>query len=212
MAKNNKKLFNSVDVISKELDAVDNFVLKYWKKYVYIAIGVIVVVAAVTIFIRVFEHNSTSAAREISGALSLEQLQTAVSKNPTNVLTPYAELEMVPKLLEKKDIDGAKKVCNKVISSRQDPYALAQAKVDLGYIAEIQGNNDEAIKIFTQLASDPESTESVKAESFYNAGRIYLAMGKKTQAIEVLKKCSAISDSSSMGWQEFANNLMNAAN
>ena len=212
MAKNEKKLFKSVDIISKELDAVDNFVLRYWKKYVYIAIGVVIIVAAVTIFISVFEHNTSSAGRELSNATTLEQLQKAVKNNPTNVLASYCELEMIPKLVENNDLDGAKKVCNTVISSSHDVYTATRAKIDLGYIAEIKGSNDEALKLFTQIASDSASPESFKAESLYNTGRIYLAIGKKDQAVDALKKCSAISDSSSVGWQEFANNMMNTIN
>ena len=212
MAKNKKELFKSVDVISKELDVVDNFVLKYWKRYVYIAIGIVVVIAAVTIFIRVFEHNAATSARELAGASTLDQLKSAVKNNPTNTLAPYAELEIVAKLVDKKEYDSAQKACETIISSSPDTYTLYKAKTDLGYIAEIKGNNADALKVFSQLGADPSAPDSIKAENLYNAGRIYIAMGKKEQAIDALKKCSAISTDSSVGWQEFSNRLLTTLN
>lgn len=212
MAKNDKNLFKSVDVISKELDAVDNFVLKYWKKYVYIAIGVVIIVAASLIFIRLFEHNTSSSAKELTSAVTLPELEKAVKNNPSNPLTPYCLLEIASALASNGDFAGAKTACEKAIAFSQDPYAVMRARTDLGYILEAQGKNDEALNVFGQVASDGASSEQFKSEAFYNLGRIYLAMEKKDLAIDALRKSSDVSSDSCVGWPEFSKNLMNRIN
>ncbi len=212
MAKNGKKIFKSVDVISRELDVVDNFVLKYWKRYVYLAIGAVIVVAVVLITIRVFDHNTVSASQELITAVSSSELQSAIKNNPGNVLTPYCSLELVSKLVDSKDISGAKVICDTIIASSQDGYAISRAKMDLGYIAESQGNNEEALKVFAQISSDLDSPEAFRSEALYNSGRIYLAAGKKDLAISFLKKSSDFSNDSCVGWPEFSKNLMNRIN
>lgn len=212
MAKNEKKIFKSVDVISRELDVVDNFVLKYWKKYVYLAIAAVIVVAVVLVIIRTLEHNTSSSSQELITAVSSSELQSAIKNNPGNVLTPYCSLELISKLVDSKDISGAKAICDTLIASSQDGYTISRARMDLGYIAESQGNNEEALKVFAQLSSDSASPEAFRSEALYNSGRIYLAMGKKDLAMSTLKKSSEFSNASCVGWPEFSKNLMNRIN
>lgn len=212
MAKKEKKIFKSVDVISKELDAVDNFVLKYWKKYVYLAIAVVILVALALVIIRAVEHNVSSSSQELITAESLSELQSAIKNNPNNVLTPYCSLELVSKLVENKDISGAKAICDNLMASSKDGYVTSRAKMDLGYIAEVQGNNDEALKIFSQVSSDLASPDAFRCEALYNSGRIYLATGKKELAMTSLKQSSEFPNDSCIGWSEFAKGLMNRIN
>lgn len=212
MAKNPKKIFKSVDVISRELDVVDNFVLKYWKKYVYVAIAVVIVVALALVIIRALEHNTVSSSQELITAVSAEDLQSAIKNNPNNVLTPYCSLELVSELVDSKDMSGAKAICGTLIASSQDSYVVSRARMDLGYIAESQGNNDEALKIFAQISSDSASPEAFRSEALYNSGRIYLGMGKKDLAMDSLKKSSDIFSDFCVGWPEFSKNMMNRIN
>ena len=62
------KVFKSVDTLSKELDAVDNFVLKHWKKYV---IAAIIILIAITVFLVFSKKNSSSG----SAATNMQYLQ-----------------------------------------------------------------------------------------------------------------------------------------
>ncbi len=212
MTKNGKKIFKSVDVISKELDAVDNFVLKYWKKYVYLAIAAVIIVALTLITIRTLEHKALSSSQELVNADNTAELQAAIKNNPGNALTPYCSLELVSSMVSDNDASGAKNLCNSIVASSQDSYIVSRAKLDLAYIAENQGENEEALKIFNQISSDMTFPDAFRCEALYNSGRIYLAMGKNDLAIEKLKKSSDFSNDSCVGWPEFAKGLINRIN
>jgi len=177
-----------------------------------VAIAVVILVAIAMVLIRALEHNTSSSSQELITAVSVQELQSAIKNNPNNIITPYCSLELVSKLVDSKDFLGAKTLCDTIIASSQDVYVIARARMDLGYIDESMGNNEEALKIFAQLSSDLAAPEALRCEALYNSGRIYLATGKKDIAMTTLKKSSEFSNDSCAGWPEFSKSMMNRIN
>lgn len=211
MSKKNK-VFKSVDTISKELDAVDNFVLKYWKKYVLIAVIILVSISVFLVFSKRNSINGTTASNEILAASTVQQINDVIKKYPHSPLIQYKKLKLASILTDAKDYSGAISIYNQLISSNSDNYPMSVARLNLAYIMELQGKPDKAAKLFVQISHDNSISINIRSEAEYSAGRIYLALGNKDMALKYLEMCANVEKNVCLGWPEMAQSLLNRIN
>lgn len=204
--------FKSVDTLSKELDMVDNFVLKYWKRYAIAAVIILVGIAAFLVFSKRSNCNSVTASNEILSASTVQQLNGVIKKYPKCPLTQYAKLKLASMLAETKDYPEATNVYNELINSSSDSYATCIARLGIAYLMEAQGKTDEAVKLFSQISDDSSLPVITRGEAQYSAGRICFELGNKDMASKQLKRCANVERKESLVWPEMAQCLLNRMN
>ena len=204
--------FKSVDTLSKELDLVDNFVLKHWRKYAIAAAIILVAIAAFLVFSKRNSSNGISASNEILAAFTIPQLKDVIEKYPNYPLAQYAKLKLTSMLAEAKDYSKAANIYNEFISSNSDSYAAYTARLSLAYVMETEGKTDEAVKLFSQISDDSSFPIVIRGEAEYSAGRIYFELGNKDMAEKYLKRCANIERKECLGWPEMAQSSLNRIN
>ncbi len=211
MSKKNEA-FKSVDTLSKELDVVDNFVLKYWKKYVVAAVIILVAITAFLVFSKKSSSNGTTSSNEILAASTTQQLKDVIRKYSKHPITEYAKLKLASMLTGSKDYSGAANIYNELISSGSSSYAMCAARLDMAYLLEIQGKTNEAVNMFSQISDDSSLPIIIRGEAEYSAGRIYFGLGNKDMASKYLKRCANVERKECLGWPEMAQGLLNRIN
>lgn len=204
--------FKSVDALSKELDAVDNFVLKHWKKYVLIASIVFVAIAVFLVSSITYTNSSITTSNETLAATTVQQLKDVIKKYPNKPLTQYKQLDLASKLIEAKNYTEAADIYNKIISFDDKSYAAPVARLNLAYLLESQGKTDEAIESFSKISDNGFLPPAIRSEAEYSAGRICLTLGKKDLAFGYFKRCSVADQASCTGWPGMAQDLLNRMN
>lgn len=211
MSKKNET-FKSVDTLSKELDLVDNFVLKYWRKYVIAALIILAAIAAFLVFSNRNSSNGVATSSELFAASSVQQLKDVIKKYPSCSLAQYAKLKLASMLAEAKDYLGAANTYSELMGSDSSSYAVSLARLNKAYLMEKEGKTDEAIKLLSQISDDSILPIIIRSEAEYSAGRIYFELGNKNMASKYLKRCANIEKKECLGWPEMAQNLLNRIN
>ncbi|MCP4178989.1 MAG: tetratricopeptide repeat protein [bacterium] len=203
--------FKSVDLISKELDVVDNFLLRHWKLYIYIAIGIVIIVAAVLIVSDYNNSLSKQAISEIESATTVQTLQTVIKKYPDSELTKYSRLKLASILVNENKYKEAAKVYNELGKGNLNTYPVSIAKVNEAYIIEKLGNKKQAAEQLAVLTKE-DIPLTVRCQAEYAAGRIYYELGDMTKAKNFLQKAAAVSQQECAGWPQLADSLLNRIN
>ena len=203
--------FKSVDTLSKELDIVDNFVLKYWKKYVIAAIIILLGITTFLIFSKRSSSNGVTASNEILAASTNQQLKDVIEKYPNHSLTGNAKLKLASILVKAADYSVAANIYNELISSGSGSSIYA-ARLSMAYLMETQGKTDEAVKLFSQISDDSSLPVIIRGEAEYSAGRLYFGLGNKDMASKYLKRCANVEKKDCLGWPEMAQSLLNRIN
>jgi len=211
MSKKNK-IFKSVDTLSKELDLVDNFVLKHWKKYVMAVVIILVAIAVFLVFSKRNSSNGIGVSNEILAASTVQQLKDVIKKYPNYPLIQYAQLKLASMFVEAKDYSGAINIYNELICSNSNNYATYSARLGIAYLMETESKANEAVKLFSQISDDSSIPIIIRGEAEYSAGRIYFELGNKEMASKYLKRCANMERKECLGWPEMAQSLLNRAN
>ena len=206
MTNKNKTAFKSVDTISKDLDIVDSFVLKNWKKYVYIAIGIVVVFAAVLFFYEHRANNNLIQAQEIFTARTAPELQKMIDKYPNSEAVGYSRLKLASMYFQDKKYDKAQALYADEVKNGKSDFLISLAKLNNCYATEVLGNKDKAAAGFEEIADNAKISEAVRAEAAYSSGRILMNLGKKQEALKYLNLC--ISFDAYKGWSKFAKGII----
>jgi hypothetical protein len=209
MTKSKNTSFRSVDKLAKELDNVDNFVLKNWKKYVYLAAGVIVIVTAVLYIYESKEKGNLKESQEIFTAKTSSELQDVIKKYPDAKSVNFSRLDLAAKYFESKDYDKAIAAYQDEIDNGNNKLALNLAKLNKSYIIAVKGDKDVAVADFIKIADDNKTPEFIRAEAAYASGSMLMKMGKKDEALKYLKLCVSFKDSK--GWAKFAKSLIDTS-
>ena len=207
MAKKKNNTFKSVDTLSKELDVVDNFVLKHWKRYAILAAAFVVILGIVLFVLKTRNENSIRSSEEVVSASTIAELQAVIKKYPDSDSINLTRLRLAAKLLEKKKYAEAVDVYNNIINSSPSSYTLEIAKLNKAYALEAEGKNIEAAKQLKTLANDTKLSPLISCQAAYSAGRIFNSLGEKQEALDMLQKCAAEKGKCQL-WPMMAENLL----
>ncbi|MCF7790774.1 MAG: tetratricopeptide repeat protein [Victivallales bacterium] len=207
MAKKNKENdFKTVDKLSEELDAVDNFVLKNWKRYTYLAIGIIILIAAVLYFYETRATNNLREFQEFRTADSISEFKQVIKKYPDSIYTDNARLELAARYFENGKYEKAVQTYSREIKEGDDELKANIARVNRGHALAAKGDKNEALQKFKKIANNKNIQRFLRAEAAYSAGALLIDDDNKKQAEKYLKLCISFKDVK--GWGKFAKGLL----
>jgi predicted negative regulator of RcsB-dependent stress response len=207
MAKQKNDSFRSVDKLAKELDNIDSFVLKNWKKYVYIAVAFVIIIAVGLYYYESKEKINTQASQEIVTAKTAAELKDVIAKYPKFKSVDYSRLDLAAKYFDNKEYDKAIATYQDEVDHGSDAFAKNLAALNKCYVIAEKGDKVTAVSAFEKIADNKIVPEFIRAEAAYAGGRMLMDMGRKKDAITYLKLC--ISFKNSKGWDKLAKNIIN---
>lgn len=210
--KKKKEDFKSVDAISKDLDIVDNFVLKNWKKYIYIAVAIVIIVCVYIIVSKRIDANKAVASISLLSANTIQEMESSVKANSGSKLSDFVSLKLAAKLFNEKNYTESQNIYTSLLSKDSDNFVVSSARLGIAYINEAQGKVAESLTQFVSISNDASLSLAARCEAEYSAGRLYLQQGNKAQAIEILKRCANVNSDTCVGWPEMAQTLLNTIN
>ena len=211
MAKKKNNSFKSVDKLSRELDIVDNFVLKNWKKYAICGL-IVVVILGVVLFIYETRHtNSVQASEAVVSASTIPELQEVIKRYPSYTSVDFARLRLASILFANKKYEEALKVYNDEIKSSSSDYATGIGRLNRAYVLEAEGKNSEAAEQFKVLSGNTKVPLIIRSQASYSAGRLYDILGNSKLAVSMLEK-SAADKNTCLFWPEMAEKALNRIN
>ena len=209
MVKKKNDSFKSVDKLSHELDVVDNFVLRHWKRYAIVAAIFVVILAIVLIVSKTRSESSVRVSQEVISASTIPELQTVIKKYPDYASIDFARLTLASKLVDNKKYAEAITIYdNEINSSDSTAYARGIGQLNKAYVLETQQQAPEAAKQFETLANNTNLPVIIRCQSSYAAGRIFNSLGKTQQAVSMLEQCVADKGNCQL-WPEMAAKILN---
>lgn len=173
-------------------ERIELWLSKNWKKCLIFAVAVIV--AAVAIFI-VFYYRQESIRKnsEALAAAKGEKLEAMLKKTPDAAGADFARIRLASEFVEKKSFDKAAEQFKAVASSKSAPAELRiRARLSIAACLENSGKSKEAADAYQLIYNDMSVGQSVRNEAGFNAGRLLIALGKKADAVKLLKKVAEI--------------------
>ena len=208
MVKKQKNYFKSVDKLSHELDVVDNFVLKHWKRYAIFGL-IIILVLGIILFIYETKHaNSVQVSEDVVSASTIPELQEVIKKYPDYPSVDFARLSLASKLFDSKKYTEAISIYNNEIKNSFSSYSSSTGMLKKAYVLEAEGKKSEAAEQFKILSDNSQYPVIIRCQASYAAGRIFYSLGNTKQAVNMLGKC-VTNKNTCQFWPQMAEKILN---
>lgn len=175
-----------------DFDKFEQFFLTHWKMFCVVG-GVIVVLAAVWGIGSLIQHNyNAKAVDALNTASSMEELVAAIDEFGDGKVGNGARLRMAAMLVNAGNYNDAIAQLDAVLDSGCPDEQRVQVAMCRAYMLERMGKLNEAAAVFAGIAQDPNlPLKDNAAQAYYNAGRIYYAVGDKDNAVKYLNQARA---------------------
>ena len=198
--KRQKELNAEVSQVMDDFDRFEYGFVTHWKKIVAAAV---LIVVAVTVFVSAkvyFNHCENKAAAALGQAQTAEALEKALAQYGSSAAAPAARLRLASLYVADKKYDGARREFQIVSGDRGASELAWRAVLNLACLAELEGKTEEAAQSFAAFSrTDAVGSEGYRAEALANAARLFLASGKKAEALKMLDEADALVGASANG-------------
>ena len=161
-----------IDELSEDFDRFETWVIGNGK--VLVAACVVLVLIVAIVFTVIVARNSAAQknAEMFAKAKTIEEITAALEKAPSALSAPEARFRLASLYLEKKDYASARTQFEQIAKDASHAFLAAKANLSIGYLDELAGKKDEALKVFAALADNVQTLPELRAEAAYAAGRI----------------------------------------
>lgn len=202
---------NIIEEAYDEMSQFEDFFVSHWPKILNVSVGVLILFAIYMIFSSYGGKRELEASLAFTKAKTVQELQKAITANPSNPAANFARLRIAKLLTDEKKYDDALKVCREITPVSNTPETYWQAKLDEGYLLELSNKKEEAAEAFSKVSSDIKFPVSVRNEASFSAARIFLAVGKKDRAIAAAKSMDSSPNAGDF-WTEQTKSLVQQIN
>ncbi len=204
---------NIYEATYDEMSKFESFFVSHWRKIVQTCGAALTVLILYLVFNYFNQISETKAAGEISQANTVEELNAIISKYSSHPAVDFAKVRLAQILFNDKKYDEAQKIYIQLSFSKYPDISL-RAKLNQAYLMEVQGKKNEAATIFSEISGTPGMPEEIRAESAYNAARIYGNLGEKDKSKKVLEFLNRTAETakSEAFWSEKAKRLKEMMN
>jgi len=187
--KNSKQLNREIEnTLFSDNERFEMFFAANWKKIMAAAIAVVV---AITLVFAIRMHVAKAgrqASAKLAAAANAAELEKALAENPRAAGADAARFRLAGMYQADKKYDRAYQVLDKLAANAAEPQLRNKARLTAAYMLELAGKTADAVKRFSAIAALPATPAASRAEASYAAGRLYLQLGNKTEAKQVLGK------------------------
>ena len=146
-----------IDELSEDFDRFETWVIDN-RKYLVAACILLVIIVAI-VFTVIVARNSAARrnAEMFARAKTVEEITAALDKAPSAASASEARFRLASLYLEKKDYASARTQFEQIAKDATHAFLAAKANLSIGYLDELEGNKDEALKVFAALADNVQT-------------------------------------------------------
>lgn len=209
----NKEIGNA---LFSDDERFEMFFAANWKKIMAAAVAVVVVITLVFAIRLHIANNAKRASARLATASTAADLEKALAENADAAGADAARFRLAGMYIADKKYAQAQVVLDKLAVSAAEPSLRNKANLSAAYMSEMSGKLAEAAQRFSAIAALHANPAAMRAEAAYAAGRLYLALNKKTEAKQVLNHLQLMETSSGSNavvfWKERAQMLERSIN
>ena len=197
-----------VDEISEDFDRFEAWVIENGKYLVAACVVLVLLVAIVFTVIVVRNSAARRNAEMFARAKTIEEINAALEKAPSALSAQEARFRLASLYLEKKDYAAARTQLEQVSRGTSNAFLAAKATLSMGYLDELTGKKDDALKLFAGVADNVQTQPDLRAEAAYAAGRICFEQKNFERARSYLARFRADQGTVSGVWGTYAAALL----
>ncbi len=176
------------EVSISELDKLEIFVTKHWKRIIWVSVTIVVLATAgvlVNDYVTGVENRSAGA---ISNAESEEELKEVIADEAAYKGVFSAQLKLAKLKLDEKKYEEVAAVYAEILNSSAQDVVKNRVRLNDAALEEVLGNSDASLAKYEAIASDALVSEVAKTEAEYSVARLKVAKGEVDQAKVILSK------------------------
>ena len=197
-----------VDELSEDFDRFEAWVIENGKYLVAACILLVLIVAIVFTVIVIRNSAARENAEMYAKAKTIEEITAALEKAPSAASAQEARFRLASMYLEKKDYSAARNQFEQIAKDASNAFLTAKATLSIGYLDELDGKKDDALKVFAALADNIQTQPELRAEAAYAAGRICFEQKNFERARTYLSRFRPDQGSVTGVWGTYANALL----
>lgn len=195
MAKDKKKKAIDSEInkaLLDDFDKFDSFVHTRWKEMIFASIGVIVVIAIIyTVYLKK-ASTLLKAENALAMATTEAELLAAIQNYGDYQATDFARIKLSRIYIEQKEFNKAVALLQSVSKNASAKELKERMIIDQAYVIETSGKLEDALKIFKSVAENSMNSIAIRAEAFYGAGRLSIALNDKSNAQIYLEQVKSL--------------------
>ena len=209
----NKEIGNA---LFSDDERFEMFFAANWKKIMAAAIAVVVVITLVFAVRLHLANAAKRASAKLATASTAADLEKALAENSDAAGADAARFRLAGMYIADKKYAQAQAVLDKLAVSAAETSLRDKARLSAAYMLEMSGKLADAAQRFSAIAATNTIPSSIRAEAAYSAGRLYLALNRKTEAKQVLNQLQLMEVSQSATavsfWKDRAQMLARSIN
>lgn len=163
-----------------------------WKKILVVALAAVVAITAIFAVRMHLSNTKKQAAAKLVEASTVTALEKALAENADAVGADAARFRLAGMYISEKKYDQARQVFDKLAATAAEPELRDKARLSAAYMLEMAGKNAEAAQSFVAIAAPGATLPAVRAEAAYSAGRLFISLGKKEEAKQILAQLNTL--------------------
>ncbi len=186
-----------------EMGGFEYFVLTNWKKLLA-GLGAVCVVVVIALIVAAVQKSAAQkAANALNSASDEAALVQVLKEYGSNKSAAVARMRLANIYINGGKYDKAMEQFELVEKSNPAPEMVSRIRLGQAYLLELSGKSAEAAGRLAALSLDMGMSMGMRAEAGCGAGRIYLALGDKARAAEILKAVVAMKNQVGPGNMEW---------
>ena len=172
--------------IMTDFERVAHGFITYWKPIAATAVGLAILISAIS-WAAAHQRTVAREAREaLSGAATAETLEKALADHADSPAAAPARFRLAVLLIQAKNYDKAIAQLKLIGEADGDVYLAANAALTEAYALELSGKAADAAAKFSDLAGLTTAPTAVRAEARYAAGRLLVMQKQLKKAVGLL--------------------------
>jgi len=191
-----------------DFDRFEMFFTSRWRELIWAGLAVVVAVGVGTWGISAHRLHRARAASELGAAKTPEQIREVLARHGGHPAAAYARLRLVKLLADQGQAESALSEAQALLASAPAaPEVVWQTRLNIGYLQETLGRDEDAAETFAAIGLDLTLPEFIRAEANVNAARIFLRRQQNDRAKGCLQAINLDSDAGYL-WLEKARALL----
>ncbi|MDD3153746.1 MAG: hypothetical protein PHS41_02680 [Victivallaceae bacterium] len=184
MNSKDKKKMNAeiAEAAMGEMERAEYFVLENWKKFLAVALVVIVAAALFVHFRAAAKRSEIKAADAFGRAATVETLQKAIAEYPSSSGVVAAKIKLARLYASQKDYAKAAAQFQSILAGEVPSDLAGAVRMENCYMIEMEGKLPEAAAAFGKLAGNLTLSPERRTEAAFAAGRLYASLGELEKA------------------------------
>jgi tetratricopeptide (TPR) repeat protein len=173
---------DAIESAYKELTVFENFFSSHFKNIAILCVVIILLIGVGIQLKNRFASDDLSVAAQINSAKTIEEIEALLKKYPNYKSSDYARLKLGTLYFGTKDYKKAIEIFSALAQKSRYDDLKAQSALNEACAIEQSGKPEEAAEKYSAIGLSPKYPAEYRAGANCSAARIFITLGKLSQA------------------------------